>query len=88
MAMVAYTDRACLKNGSDEAQAGSRVWYREDKPRNISERVPHEVQSNQTGELVVVLLVVKWQSLDGDLRIISDSKYVIDSLMKNLRRWE
>ena len=85
---TAYTDGACLNNGSDEAQAGCGVWYGDRDPRNISERVPHETQSNQTGELMAVLLAVKRHDLVEDLQIVSDSKFVVEGLMKHLKRWE
>ena len=83
-----YTDRACMNNSSDEAQAGYGAWYGEDDPRNMSGRVQHSVQSNQTGELMAVLQVVKRHDPEGDLQIITDSKYVIEGLTKHLHRWE
>ena len=70
------------------AAAGYGVWYGEDDPRNMSTRVPLGVQSNQTGELMAVLTTVRNHEPTGDLRIISDSKYVIEGLTKNLRNWE
>ena len=85
---MVYTDGACLNNGSDEAQAGYGAWYGEGDPRNMSGRVQHRVQSNQTGELMAILLVVKKHNLEGDLQIISDSKYTIKGLMKHQHRWE
>ena len=83
-----YMDGACINNGGEEAQAGCGIWYGEDDPRNTGERVPHRVQTNQTRELTAVLLAVKRHNPTKDLRIISDSKYVIDRLTTNLRRWE
>ena len=85
---TAYTDRACLENGTANATAGCGVWYGANDPRNISERVPLTTQSNQTGELMAVLLAVKNHDPRGDLRIISDLKYVIEGLTKHLQRWE
>ena len=37
---------------------------------------------------MTVLLAVKNHEPNGDLRLISDSKYVIESLTKHRRRWE
>ena len=34
---IAYTDRACLENGTANATAGAGVWYRMNNPRNRSE---------------------------------------------------
>ena len=86
MEMV-YTDGACLNNSSNKAQVGYRAWYGESDPRNMSGRVQHRVQSNQTGELMAILMVVKQHNTEGDLQIISDSKYVIEGLTKHLCRW-
>ena len=85
---TAYTDGACLENGMANTRAGCGVWYGADDPRNMSERVPLATQSNQTGELLAVFLAVKNNEPNGDLRLISDSKYVIDGLTKHLQRWE
>ena len=85
---VVFTDGACTNNGDEDARAGSGVWYGDNDPRNISARVPHKLQSNQTGELIAVLLAVKNHCPDGDLKILSDSRYVIDGLTKNRKRWE
>ena len=81
-------DGACINNGEGDAQAGCRIWYWENDPRNTGERVPHRKQSNQTGELTAVFLAVKRHDPAKDLRIISDSKYIIDGLTTNLKRWE
>ena len=83
-----YTDGACINNGTEEAQAGYGVWFGEDDPRNSSGRVPHKIQSNQTGELMAVLVAVKTHIPNEHLRIISDSKYVVEGLTKHRRRWE
>ena len=85
---VVYTDGACTNNGEENACAGSGVWYGNEDPRNRSERVPLKEQSNQTGELIAILIAVRNQPPDIDLRIMSDSKYAIDGLTKNLRAWE
>ena len=86
--MTVYTDGVCINNGSDDTQAGCGAWYGENDPRNISERVTHPMQSNQTGELEAVLLVVHNHNPREDLCIVSDSRYVMDGLTKHLRWWE
>ena len=83
-----YMDGACLENGTANAIVGSGVWYGRNDPRNMSTRVPLATQSNQTGELMAVLLAVKNHDPHGDLRLISDSRYVIEGLTKHLHRWE
>ena len=83
-----FTDGACINNGRENASAGSGVWYANDDPRNRSVRVPHEEQSNQTGELYAILLAVRNHPTNEDLRIVSDSRYAIDGLTKHLKHWE
>ena len=51
-------------------------------------RVPTEHQSNQTGEILAILIAAKNHPPNENLRIVSDSKYAIDGLTKNLKRWE
>ena len=83
-----YTDGACLNNGDDNASAGLGVWYGDNDHRNLSLRVPLEEQSNQTGELMAILMAVRNHPPNEDLKIKSDSKYAIDGLTKNNKRWE
>ena len=83
-----YTDGACMNNGDENASAGIGVWYGDEDPRNLSMRVPIAAQSNQTGELMAVLMATRNHPLNEDLRILSDSRYVIDGLTKNRSRWE
>ena len=83
-----YTDGACLNNGEENTSAGLGVWYGDEDTRNLSMKVPTHEQSNQTGELLAVLMAVKNHPPNEDLKIISDSKYVIDGLTKNRGRWE
>ena len=83
-----YTDGACQNNGDENASAGLGVWYGTNDSRNLSMRVPLAEQSNQTGELMAVLMAVKNHPPNEDLKILSDSRYVIDGLTKHNRRWE
>ena len=85
---TAYTDGACINNGEESAAAGLGVWYGDDDPRNISLRVPIPLQTNQTGELMAILMAVTHHPPNGDLHIMSDSRYAIDGLTKNNRKWE
>ena len=85
---VVYTDGACLNNGDEDARAGSGIWYGDGDPRNRGVWVPHKEQSNQTGELMAVLLAVKDHPPNEDLHIVSDSKYVIEGLTTHVKKWE
>ena len=86
--VTVYTDGACINNGDENAATGFRIWYRDQDPRNKSMRVPILNQSNQTGELLAVLTAVREHPPQDNLLIVTDSKYVIDGLTKNLKKWE
>ena len=85
---MVYTDGACINNGDKNTAAGLGIWYGENDPRNVSMRVPHKTQSNQTGELLAILIAIRNHPPQEDVLIVSDSRYVIDGLTKNARRWE
>jgi len=86
--ITVYTDGACINNGLENATAGSGVWYGDNNRRNSSTRVTHENQTNQTGELTAILIALKDNPPESNLRIISDSKYAIDGLTKHAKEWE
>jgi len=86
--VTVYTDGACVNNGLENSATGSGVWYGDNDPRNSSTRVALENQSNQTGKLMAILIAIKDNPPETNLRIISDSKYAIDSLMKYTEEWE
>jgi len=86
--LIVYTDGSCTGNGTGEAKAGSGVWYGTDDPRNTAVRVPGTEQSNQVGELLAVLHVIKNTPSNQPLRIKSDSRFAIDGLTKHAPDWE
>ncbi|KAL6299930.1 hypothetical protein BKA93DRAFT_741506 [Sparassis latifolia] len=51
-------------------------------------RLPGREQSNQTGEIVAVLIAAQQVPNFAPLHIISDSKYAIDGLTTHLKHWE
>ena len=83
-----YTDGACINNGKANARCGSGVWFGPNDPRNLAIRIPGDDQSNQVGELAAVIAAVEATPTYQPLKIISDSKYVIEGLTTNLESWE
>jgi len=83
-----YTDGSCIKNGEDTARAGSGIWYGPHDTRNTSIRVAGKEQSNQMGELLAILHVIKTHPPDAAVTIKSDSKYAIEGLTTHLESWE
>ena len=86
--LTVYTDGSCTNNGTEDARAGSGVWYGPLDPRNMAIRVPGDKQSNQIGELLAVLYAVKNAPGNRPLRIKSDSEFAIKGLTKYAKDWE
>jgi len=83
-----FTDGACYHNGKLNTRSGSRVWYGPNNKRNLAIRVPGNSQSNQVGEVVVIIAVVNATPPFQPLAISTDSKYVINGLTTHLGQWE
>ncbi|KAF7367382.1 DNA polymerase epsilon catalytic subunit [Mycena sanguinolenta] len=87
--ITVYTDGSATENGKENARAGTGIFYGEDDPRNRAIRVPNELNpSNQVAELLAVKEVLENTPRGTPIDIISDSKYTIDGVTKNLKRWE
>ncbi|CAG8492139.1 36877_t:CDS:2 [Racocetra persica] len=54
-----WTDGCCLGNGTKEARAGIGVFYGVKDPKNLSERLPGEQQTNNRAEIYAVIRVIK-----------------------------
>ena len=85
---VIYMDGSCINNGTEEARAGSGMWYGTLDPQNKAICVPGKRQSNQVVELLVILYAVKDTLGNKPLRIRSDSEFVIKGLTTYARDWE
>lgn len=88
-----YIDGSCIHNGSDNAQAGYGVYFKEGDERNEYDRVQGK-QTNNTGELTALIraLEILYDDIrDGQtIHIYTDSEYVMkcmksygDKLAKN-----
>ncbi|SJL06249.1 uncharacterized protein ARMOST_09585 [Armillaria ostoyae] len=85
---VAYTDGSAIRNGAEDACAGSGVWYSNNDPRNVALRVKGVKQTNNTGEVRAVLQRATAVSPYVAMLTRSDSTYTIDGLCFHLRAWE
>lgn len=83
---VVYTDGSSLRNGKKGAVAGCGVFFGNDDPRNISEPLAGEEQTNNRAELQAIVLAL--ENTSGDLTIRSDSNYSIQSLTTWLPKWK
>ncbi|KAK9417486.1 putative RNase H type-1 domain-containing protein [Seiridium unicorne] len=87
-ALHVYTDGSSRGNGKVGAAAGVGVWFGEDDPRNISERLEGDPQTNQRAELTAILRALQKVSVDQDIRIFTDSQYSISCVTEWYRNWE
>ena len=83
--ITVYTDGACMNNGKQNAKSGSGIWFARDSPRNLALRIPGDTQSNQVGELAAVIAAAASTAPYQPLKIVTDSKYVIEGLTTNLQ---
>ncbi len=86
--ITVYTDGACLKNGKKDARCGSGIWFGPGDQRNQAIRVPGDAQSNQVGEIAAVIAALNVADPRQPLKIITDSKYVIEGLTTHRETWE
>ncbi|KAK7689889.1 hypothetical protein QCA50_006528 [Cerrena zonata] len=86
--LTVYTDGSSLENGDENSRVGSGVWFGDNDPRNASIRVTRPGATNQTGELIAILVAAQRAPPDSLLHIKSDSKYAINGLTRHLPKWE
>lgn len=84
-ATIVYTDGSCINNRKENTKSGARVWFAEGHPSNRAVRVLTDKQSNQAGELTVVLIAIQNTPNFAPLQIRTDSQYVINGLTKHLK---
>jgi ribonuclease HI len=75
-----YTDGACSKNGTRAASAGIGIYFGENDPRNVSEKLLGK-QTNNLAELTAIVkthAIIRPDLLSGKkVAIFTDSEYVI-----------
>lgn len=83
-----YTDGSSLGNGYQGAVAGVGVFFGAGDPRNISERLQGEPQTNQRAELTAILRALEVTPPKQAVQIFTDSKYAIQCITEWYRNWE
>ncbi|KAK5997872.1 Ribonuclease H [Cladobotryum mycophilum] len=82
-----YTDGSSLANGKAGSRAGLGVYFGEGDPRNVSERLQGEPQTNQRAELMAMLRALQIAPLEQAVRIYSDSQYSIKCVTEWATGW-
>lgn len=81
-----YVDGSCLHNQTPGlATAGVGVWFGENDPRNVSERLVGK-QTNQRAEIVAVIRALEAAPLEP-LCVYTDSEYCVSGVNFRLQDW-
>ncbi|PHH55194.1 Ribonuclease H [Ceratocystis fimbriata CBS 114723] len=72
-----YTDGSSRGNGRVGAAAGVGVFFGYNDPKNVSERLAGEPQTNQRAELTAILFALQRVPHNQKILIITDSQYSI-----------
>ncbi|KAG0054439.1 hypothetical protein BGZ83_011233 [Gryganskiella cystojenkinii] len=86
--LVIYTDGSSLGNGQQGCQAGVGVFFGVNDPRNVSERLDSDPQTNQRAELTAVYRALEVCGSDtAPIEIRTDSMYTINIVTKWASGW-
>lgn len=88
-----WTDGACKGNGktSKLPRAGSGVYFGPGDPRNVSEPLPGDKQTNQRAEMhaaIRALEVLIEEPRTTPVEIITDSQYLIKGITTWIKGWK
>lgn len=84
-----YTDGSASFSATEGQHAGAGIYFGPGDPRNSAIRVPSTMnQTNQVAEMLAVRELAKRLSKTKCVKIISDSKYVINAVTEHYKRWE
>lgn len=93
--VTVYTDGSCKNQGTDRAYAGIGVWFGSYNPKNLGEPYSGEplgdgtpIITNNRAEFWAVKRALDQVDFNDDLRIYSDSEYVINVLTKWYPNWK
>ncbi|KAM4060557.1 RNase H domain-containing protein [Hirsutella rhossiliensis] len=83
-----YTDGSSLANGKVGSRAGVGVFFGDGDPRNVSERLVGDPQTNQRAELMAMLRALEIAPEGQTVQIISDSQYSINCVTQWAIGWK
>jgi len=81
-----WVDGSCVNNGKPDAYAGVGVFFGDDDPRNVSERLQGLLQTNQRAELMAAIRGLQTSKSDH-IEIITDSMYTINCVTTWIDAW-
>ena len=83
-----YTDGSSRANGQAGARAGFGVFFGLGDPRNVSEPLRGEPQTNQRAELTAIQRALEVAPKERDVQIVTDSQYSINCVEKWASGWK
>ena len=87
-----YTDGSCKGNGKHGAFGGIGVYFGDNDPRNVSEKLSGAIQTNNRAELSAVVkaleIIRQEESHHNKIIIHTDSIYVKNGMDKWLNAWK
>lgn len=87
--LVICTDGACTRNGKDGALAGVGVYFGDGDPRNISEALEGDAQTNNRAEMTAFIYALDYAVQHPDLKVLiqSDSSYCVNGFASWVSNW-
>ncbi|CAG8453363.1 8765_t:CDS:2 [Diversispora eburnea] len=87
--LMVWTDGCSLNNGQSGARAGIGVFWSDNNPRNLSERLPGPRQTNNRAEIMAIIRALETCPNDNiTLEVKTDSKYVMKAYQSWIPNWE
>lgn len=83
-----WTDGSSLANGRAGSRAGLGVYFGENDARNLAEKLPGELQTNQRAELMAMQRALEIAPVEQNVRINSDSQYSIKCVTEWAIGWK
>jgi ribonuclease HI len=92
MKVFCFCDGACSNNGKESASAGIAYWLRGEvkggKEKKKAERIVEDIwrPTSQRAELMAAIEALRQLTRKADIQVVSDSKYLIETMKGNMRR--
>ncbi|CAG8818971.1 19360_t:CDS:2, partial [Racocetra persica] len=89
VSVILNDNGSSFNNGTTKAQAGIGVFWKDNDPNNLSERLLGSEQTNNRAEIYTVIRALEaCKNKTKPLEIMTDSKYVINIIEDWVEKWE
>lgn len=88
MSVIVFTDGGAINNGKKNGKAAIGVFFRIDDPRNKSELLPGQPQTNQRAELYAIIRALQiLKNEKKEILVVTDSMYCIKCITMWIKGW-